>query len=679
MKYIKLFEPLQIRNKTLKNRIIMPAMHLGYSLDGTVDDTELNFYEERAKGGVGFIIIGGCGVEKRGAAPSMIMVDDDKYIPRLALMAERIHKYDCLICAQLYHAGRYAFSFVGNEQPVSSSSTYSKFSKETARELSITEIHDIQKHIADAAERCKKAGFDAVELLGSAGYLINQFLSPVSNERKDEYGGSFENRCRFAMELIDIVKKRVGDSILVGMRVSGDDFVPSSNTYIENAKIAQKYAVAGIDYINVTGGWHETRIPQLTSQVPQGTYAYLAQNIKEKVGKVPVFAGNRINDALVAEEILRDFKADAVCIGRALIADPYFPLKVIENKEWDIMKCLACNQGCFDHVFKMSPVECLRNYTVSREGKFDLSQKTTKPKKVLIIGAGPAGLEAARVATILGHDVTVVDKRDVIGGQANVVFLPPGRESMKDVVDYYQNQITHLGINVWLNTEANEEFIKNFNPEAVIFATGVRYSIPPIEGIDGSKGSDICFADDALYGNHAIGKNVVVVGGSATGIEAAIWAARMGAMEPNIAHFLNFYNALPQDEILMRWIRGPRTVTIMEMLPQIGGSIGKSSRWVMRDEVKMLGITVMTAVRITKLEGKTIHYSTLDKNTHTLDGIDTIILATGVKPNDKLYKEIKKFKPSYAIYNIGDSKDPRTMFESIHEGFRTAYNLDKKE
>ncbi|MHA1395792.1 MAG: oxidoreductase, partial [Promethearchaeota archaeon] len=533
MRFIKIFEPFKIKSLEIANRIVMPAMHMNYSSEGYIDDMELNFYIERAKGGVGLIIVGGCGVEKRGGAPNMVMIDNDKYIDGFKDMAEKIHPYGSKLIAQLYHAGRYAFSFVSGEQPVSASAVYSKFSRETPKELSVEEIKEVQKHIAEAALRVKKAGWDGVELLGSAGYLINQFLSPITNKRTDEYGGSLDNRMRFGLELIDLVKKYVGDDFIVGMRVSGDDFIPESITYVENRIITKKYAEKGIDYINVTGGWHETRVPQITSQVPQGAYAYLAENIKEaiqdvisKTGKdIPVFAGNRINDPIIAEQILRDGKADAVCMGRALIADPYLVKKVKDNKLWDIIKCVACNQGCFDHVFLMKPVECMRNFMVSREGKYDLSKKTQNPQKVLIIGAGPAGLEAARIATLLGHNVTVVEKNSQIGGQVNVSFIPHGRETLKEILLYYKNQIEHLKIDVRLNTEATIEFINDFKPDAVIFATGVKFSIPQIEGINGELGSNICFADEALAGDYPIGKNVVVVGGAATGIETAIWAA----------------------------------------------------------------------------------------------------------------------------------------------------------
>jgi len=676
MKFIKLFEPLKLHTFTIPNRLVIPAMHLNYSIDGKINDQLVNFYEERAKGGVGFIIIGGCSAEKRGGGPAMISIEDDSYIPGLKRLADTVHKYGTKIAAQLYHAGRYAINFSSELGTVSASAVYSKFSKSTPHPLSIDEIDEVQDIIAKAALRAKKANYDAVELLSSAGYLMDQFLSPVTNKRTDKYGGSWDNRVRFSIELIRKVRERVGDDYTIGVRVSGDDFVSGSNTYIEKAKVAVLYEQEGVNWINVTGGWHETRIPQITMLVPPGAYAYLAENIKSKL-KIPVFSSNRINNPELAEEILRDGKADAICMGRALIADPYLPQKVKENKLWDIMKCVGCNQGCFDGVFKMEEIQCMRNYIVSREGKYDLSNKTNSPQKVLIIGAGPAGLEAARVATILGHDVLLVDKKSTIGGQLNVSFVPPGRENLKEIYEYYSNQIIHLPIKLKLNFEATPEFVREYGADVVICATGVKFSIPPIEGIDGSLGSDVCFADEALSGDHPVGQNVVVVGGAATGIETAIWIARKGAISSEVAHFLIFYHVLPQDEIMKKWFRGPRKVTLIELLPRIGSSLGRSTRWTMLDEIKYLDIEVLTSATITKFESKRVNF-THEGEKKYLDDIDTIILATGVKPNSDLYTSLKEMNLAIKLYRIGDCKKSRTLLEAIHEGYKTAYNMGKK-
>ncbi|MFX1374860.1 MAG: FAD-dependent oxidoreductase [Promethearchaeota archaeon] len=673
MKFVKLFEPLKIGNLEIQNRIVLPAMALNYTPNGYINEVLTNFYLERAKGGVSLIIIGGCQVEPRGAGPGFIAVDDDKYVPGLTAFAETIHNQGVKVVAQLYHAGAYAVS----SKAVSSSAVQSNLTRMVPKELSIEEIKVVQESHAIAAERIRKAGFDGVELLGSAGYLINQFLSLKTNKRTDEYGGSLENRLRYPLELIKLVKERVGKDIIVGMRVAGDDFVPGSNTYKDSPVFAKHYYEAGIDYINVTGGWHETRVPQIPMMVPQGAYAYLAENIKNQVG-VPVFSSNRMNDPIVAEQVLRDGKADAICFGRALIADPYLPQKTKENRLWDIRKCIGCNQGCFDKIFSGKSVECMRNYLVSREGTVSLEEKTRNPMKVLVIGSGPAGLEAARVASILGHDVQIVEKNNNIGGQMHVAAVPKGRTDIKDMIDYYWEQINHLGIDLKLNFEATPESINRINPDAVIFATGVKYSIPNISGIDGSQGSNICVANAALSGDYPIGKNVVVIGGGSTGIETAIWAAELGAVSNEVAHFLSFYDLIDRDEIFSKWLKGNRNVTIIEALPKLASNVGRTTRGFLIGIAKKLGISTITSAKITQFKKDSIEFTIEGKDkAEYLSGIDTFILATGVKSNTDLYDKVKESNPSYKIYMIGDSKEPRTFMEAIHEGFQTAYNLDK--
>ncbi|MFW9950609.1 MAG: FAD-dependent oxidoreductase [Candidatus Thorarchaeota archaeon] len=671
MKFVKLFEPFKIKNEEIKNRIVMPAMALNFSRDGGINDKIINFYVERAKGGAGIIIIGGAGVEPRGGGPTMFAIHDDKYIPGYTQFTTNMHNYGAKTFVQLYHAGAYS----GMPDMVSSSAVMSNLTRRVPKELTIDEIKVVQENHASAAERALRAGFDGVELLGSAGYLINQFLSPVTNKRTDKYGGSLENRLRYPLELIKIVKERVGTEMIVGMRVAGDDFVPGSNTYKESAIFAKKYADAGINYLNVTGGWHETRIPQIPMMVPQGAYAYLAENIKSVVD-IPVFSSNRINNPITAERILRNQMADAVCMGRALIADPYLPLKAKENRLWDIRKCVGCNQGCFDHIFTGSSVECMRNYAVSREGKINLDNKTKNPMNVLIIGAGPGGLEAARIAKILGHNVTILEKKHNLGGQANLSWIPPGRHDIHEIIDYYSAQIEHLGINLHLGAEANLESINKYQPDAVIFATGVKYNIPNIPGIDGSLGSEIYLAEKILEGEYPIGKNVVVVGGSATGMETAIWAAEQGSFDSEIAKFIAFYDLMPREELFKRWLRGNRNVTIIDMLPKLGMSIGRTSRGFLIGQLEKLGITSILNANLKRFEGKILTYEQ-ENNIKTLEKIDTFILATGVEPNDDLFNKVKETNPPYKIFKVGDCKKPRTMLEATHEGFSTAYNLDK--
>jgi len=373
MKFFKLLEPFKIGELKLRNRTVMPAMHLGAAENGFVTEQLIEFYRERAAARVGLIIVGGIGASKLGmGGPTMISLSDDKYIPGMLKLVDAIHSEGSKVVAQLYHAGGYAFSKLIGEQSISSSAVYSRFTHETPRALETSEIIDVQDRITQAALRAEKAGFDGIEILSSAGYLIDQFLSPLKNKRTDRYGGeTLEERMTFPLELIRKLKAKLSNKMIIGCRFSGDDFVPGSNTYKEKKKVAIAYEEEGMQYFNVTGGWHETRVPQIPMDTPRTAFAYLAKEIKSVV-KAPVFASNRINDAELAENLLQDFYCDAICFGRALIADPNFVLKIEQNKIGEIRTCVGCNQGCFDSVFKMQFVRCAINPLAGYELKYKI-------------------------------------------------------------------------------------------------------------------------------------------------------------------------------------------------------------------------------------------------------------------------------------------------------------------
>jgi 2,4-dienoyl-CoA reductase (NADPH2) len=322
-----LFSPVRINNLEIKNRIVFPAMHLNYTPEGYVTDQMTAFYENRAKGGAGLIVVGGCTIDKVGGGHFMIRLDTDDFIPGMTALTKNLHAHGTKVFAQLYHAGRYVASWmINNETPVSASAVPSKLTNEAPRPLTTDGIKQIQQYYADAALRAQKAGMDGIEILASAGYLICQFLSPLTNQRIDEYGGSFENRMRFGIEVYKKIREATGDNFAIIMRLSGSDFVRGSNTINETVEFAKALDQAGINGFNITGGWHETHVPQLTFSVPEGAFSYLAMKVRQAV-HVPVIASNRINDPKLAERFINDGWADMVVMGRALIADPMFPEK----------------------------------------------------------------------------------------------------------------------------------------------------------------------------------------------------------------------------------------------------------------------------------------------------------------------------------------------------------------
>nr|WP_212590818.1 FAD-dependent oxidoreductase [Candidatus Prometheoarchaeum syntrophicum]QEE16511.1 Sulfide dehydrogenase subunit alpha precursor [Candidatus Prometheoarchaeum syntrophicum] len=692
MKFFKLLEPFKIGELQLRNRTVMPAMHMGAAENGFVTEQLIEFYRIRAASRVGLIIIGGIGVSKLGTGgPTMVSLSDDKYIPGMRKLVDSIHNEGAKVIAQLYHAGGYAFSKLIGEQSVSSSAVYSRFTHEIPHELSIEEIQDVQERIVQAATRAEKAGFDGIEVLSSAGYLIDQFLSPVKNKRTDRYGGqTLEERMTFPLELVHKLKKNVGHKMIIGCRFSGDDFVPGSNTYLEKKKVAIAYEKEGIQFFNVTGGWHETRVPQIPMDTPKGTFTYLAKEIKSVVS-APVFASNRINTPELAENLLQDFYCDAVCFGRSLIADPDFVLKIEQNKIREIRTCIGCNQGCFDNVFKMQFVRCAINPLAGYELKYKTPKKADFQKKVMIIGGGPAGMEAALTATKLGHKVSLYEKDNKLGGQIKVGSVPQGREELNNIIDYYQNQFKILHISYKTGINITPEIILEENPDIIFFATGVHFKIPKIEGIDGSLNCDIHFADEALAGNCLIGKKVVVVGASATGVETALWVAKKGAMNPEVARFLAFYKGLSIENAMKRTFRGDREVYLLEYLPKIGTSIGKSTKWIFLDEIKMLDINVISNIEVTKFAGNTVYFKDRSeinngqfKNVNSISDVDTFILATGVTSNRDLANSYKKLflqksneKKIPEMKFIGDSRKVGTILDAIKDGFKAALKLGK--
>ncbi len=469
----KLFVPIKINQLEIKNRIVLPAMHLGYTPGGLVSDRLVGFYRERARGGVGLIVIGGCTVDEYGGMSEMIAIHEDRFIDGLSSLAQAVQAEGARLFAQLYQAGRYAYSFlIGGRTPLAPSAIRSKLTGETPKAMNLDEIEMVQESFVQAALRARAAGLDGVEVLGSAGYLISQFLSPITNKREDDYGGSWENRVRFGREVVEKVRQAVGPDFPIMVRVAGNDFMPGGNTNREAAQFAQVLEAAGADAINVTGGWHETRVPQLTMMVPQGAFTYLAQGIRAKV-RVPVVACNRVNDPCLADQLLRQGQADLIGMARALIADPYLPQKAMGGHLQAIQHCIACNQGCFDEVFKLSPVTCLVNPRTGREMESPII-RAEKKKKVLVIGGGPAGMMAAVTAARRGHRVFLYDRNPELGGQLPLAAVPPGRQEMAALGRDLSYQLSLFDVEVHSDQEVTLPLLEAVSPEAVVVATGAR-------------------------------------------------------------------------------------------------------------------------------------------------------------------------------------------------------------
>jgi 2,4-dienoyl-CoA reductase-like NADH-dependent reductase (Old Yellow Enzyme family)/thioredoxin reductase len=662
-----LFAPIQINGMRVKNRIVMTAMHLGYTPQGEVTDQLVEFYAERARGGAGLIIVGGCTIDEYGGMAGMVGLSHDGFIPGLERLTGTVKQYGAKIAAQLYQAGRYTHSaMIGGRKPFSSSEVRSKLTGETPRALELEEIPRVEDSFAEAAARAQKAGFDAVEILGSAGYLICQFLSPITNLRNDRYGGSLQNRMRFGLEVIAKVRRAVEPHYPLLLRIAGNDFMEGGHTNKEARIFASEAEKAGVDLFNVTGGWHETRIPQLSMHVPHKAFTYLAQGIKSAVG-APVISSNRINDPHLGEEILRNGEADMVAMARGLLADPELPNKARGGKAALIYHCIACNQGCFDRIFQLRPVTCLVNPRAGQERETGITS-ASRVRKVLVIGGGCAGMKAACTAAERGHEVFLVEKEDRLGGQLLLNELIPGRHEIVTAARDLENNLRALQVKVLLSTEADASFVKERDVDVVVVATGASPLLPDMPGIKSEK---VVTAWDLLSGNARPGKRVVVIGGNAVGLETALYLGSQGTVTPETLYFLlvNRAESMETTETLLN--RGNKEVTVVEMTKKAGIDIGSSTRWTVMAELRRLGVKIMTGAKAIEINKEGVE---IEKDgSKDLLPADTVVIASGSKPDTKLAEAVKGVVPE--IHVIGDARSPRNALEAIREGFLTGLKI----
>jgi len=667
-----LFSPINIGDLEVKNRIVMSALHLGYATkDGFVTDRLKDFYVERAKGGVGLIVLGMAYVDWVGnggvGATNVIGIDDDKFVPGLTELVEAVHRHGAKFAAQLYHAGRYSLSAITGLQPVSASSVPCRLNRDRPRELSTSEVvATIEKH-GEAARRAREAGFDTVEIGGSAGYLINQFLSPITNRRRDKYGGSFQNRLRFLIEIIECIKEKVGDDFPLMYRTCGSDFIVGGLTLDDYKMIARELERAGVDAIGTTGGWHETTIPEISMQVPRGGYVYLAQGIKAAVS-IPVIAANRINEPLLAEDILQQKKADLVGMGRALLADPELPNKAKEGRLEDIRLCIGCNQGCLDALFTGQPIQCLVNAQAGREREYEIRPAKTM-KRVAVIGGGPAGMEAARVANLQGHQVTLYEKGDSLGGQLSLASAPPGKSEIGSMVKYLSTQIMKSGVNVKMGTEATVDIIKAGKFDAIIAATG---AVPLLPEIPGADRQNIVVAQDVLRGKVKVGEKVIIIGGGSVGCDVALFLAQQRAITDDNAFFLIKYG-VDCEATLSLLRKAGENITIVEKLPRIGRDIGVTTGWIVIGQLKKYGIEVLTDSEVTEITEAGVVIVKDTERSHLR--ADSIVLASGYRPDRSLLEQLNERQCAPEVYAIGDCVEPRKALEAIHEGFKIGQTI----
>jgi 2,4-dienoyl-CoA reductase (NADPH2) len=659
MRFPHLFEPLRAGPVVLKNRVVMPALHLHHDDLGRVSDRLVHFYAARANGGAALLVVGGCSVDLAGGGPLMPILYDDEAHPGFTRLASVIHEGGALAGVQLFHAGRYSYSFVLGEEPVAPSPLPSRLTGHMPRELDHVGIVAVIRSFGDAAERATKAGFDVVEVLGSAGYLLSEFLSPLTNQRTDEWGGSLENRMRLPREVVAEVRRRVGPSVAVSVRVSGSEFMGDFAHREELPVVARMYGEAGADLLNVTGGWHESRVPQITGHVPTAAFAYLARRIKEAVA-IPIVAANRIDAPSVAEELLRGGWADAVSMGRPLLADPELPAKARDGREAEIRPCIACNQECLDAAFEARPVGCTVNPKAGHEGKAPAGPALAA-RKVAVVGAGVAGLEAARTARLRGHEVTLFEHRGELGGDVARATGIPGKGPYLGLLRFYAGQMDRLGVEVLTDTPIDADMLVRQGFEAVILATGATPLVPPIPGVDRPH---VFPARDALSGRRPVGRDVVILGAGGLGLDLAYHLADADTISAETVKFLLIQEAEPVEVIRDLAMRPHRRITLVEKLAKAGRGVGRSTRWILLQELDRRGVRILLTATLVAIE--TDHVLVDQRGTRLSVPADTVLLAAGSVPSTELFEACSgRFE---TVLLVGDASGVRDITSAIREG-----------
>ncbi|MFH1952671.1 MAG: FAD-dependent oxidoreductase [Pseudomonadota bacterium] len=629
-------QPITIGNFTLKNRIVLAPAHVGLTTpSGGIGSEFIGYMEERAKGGVSMVIMGVGLVEGKNQTGSTYpRFDEDRYIPNLFRLTERIHFHNCLACAQLFHPGRFS-----KDEPISASdipgySLRQKYFK--PRAMTVEEIEDMIEYFGDAALRAKRANFDMVELHGATGYLILQFYSPRTNKRTDKYGGHFENRIRFPLEIVKRIKEKCGDDFPIGFRVVGDELLPDGFKLEEAKLFARRLEEVGVSYLSVTAGTVESRFDgegMWSIRSPQAPSVPVASAIKKEVG-IPVMTNGQINDPAMMEEILSRGMADIIALARPLFSDPDLPNKVIRGKVGEVRKCTHCCQ-CFWYLIREWPVTCFQNPEMGKELEYRLSRRALRRKKLLVIGGGPGGLEAARVAAIRGHDVTLWEKDENLGGQLLLASKLPGKEVFnKYTIQWLVRECEKAGVKTATNKDANAEDIEAFEPEAVIAATGASPYIPDIPGINRKnvwKFTDIITEEIKLEN-----KKIVIIGGGLIGSEIAI----LLRMKEN-------------------------KITLVEILPQLAVNMDPFNRAYLLNKIKESDITVLTNTKAIEINESKVVCVNKEQGTSQIECED-VVIAAGTVPNNNIAHQIRPFVGE--CFSIGDCVKPRTALEAIHEG-----------
>ncbi len=673
-KYKHIFEPLDLGFTTIKNRILMGSMHTGLEEEKNGYEKIAAFYGERARGGVGLIVTGGIAPNVQGwTGPFAARMSTQKHARNHKVITEAVHKEGGKICMQILHSGRYGYHPL-SVAPSAIKSPITPFKPFKLRESGIKRtIRDFVK----SAGLAKEAGYDGVEIMGSEGYLINQFIAKRTNKRNDDWGGSYENRMRLPIELVKQTREKVGEEFIIIYRLSMLDLVENGSSWDEIVLLAKEIEAAGATIINTGIGWHEARIPTIATSVPRAAFTWVTQKMKEEV-KIPLITSNRINMPETAEKVLAEGHADMISMARPFLADAFWVNKAEEEKDDEINTCIACNQACLDHVFEQKVASCLVNPRACHETELNYLP-TDKKKRIAVVGAGPAGLAAATVAAQRGHEVTLYDSEKIIGGQFNIAKQIPGKEEFYETLRYFKKQIELHNVILKLNTRVSAEdlAIEGFNE--IILATGIVPRTPRIKGVEHEK---VLNYIDVLKLKKPVGKRVAVIGAGGIGFDVSEYLVHEGeSTSQNIDAWLkewgidkNLEARSGIENVNKEIPPSPREIFMFKRSKgKFGGKLGKTTGWIHRANLKKKNVQFINEVQYTKIDDQGLHY-TQNEEEKILE-VDNVIICAGQLPFKELQEPLQAKGLKVHVIGGADIAAELDAKRAIDQGSRLAAEL----
>ena len=674
MKYKHIFEPLDLGFTTLKNRVLMGSMHTGLEEEKNGIDKIAAYYAERARGGVGLIVTGGIAPNIQGwTGPFSARMSSKKHAKHHKKITKAVHAEGGKICMQILHAGRYGYHPF-NVAPSGKKSPITPF---TPFKLWESGIKRTINDFVNSAKLSKLAGYDGIEIMGSEGYLINQFIAKRTNKRTDNWGGDYENRMRLPIELVKQTREAVGKDFIIIYRLSMLDLVEGGSSWKEIVKLGKAIEAAGATIINTGIGWHESRIPTIATSVPRAAFTWVTKKMKEEI-KIPLITSNRINMPETAEKVLAEGHADMISMARPFLADPEWVNKAKAEKSDEINTCIGCNQACLDHVFQRKVASCLVNPRACHETELNYLPTDNK-KKIAVVGAGPAGLAAATISAERGHEVTLFDAASETGGQFNMAKQIPGKEEFYETLRYFNKQIDLHNVNLKLETKVSTDDLANSDFDEIILATGIK---PRELKIEGSNHSKVLSYIDVLKHKKPVGKRVAVIGAGGIGFDVSEYLSHEGeSTAVNVDAWLKEWGIDKTLEarsgiegITPDFEQSPREIFMLKRSKgKFGGNLGKTTGWIHRSTLKKKKVQFIGEVAYNKIDDDGLHY-TQNEEQKVLK-VDNVVICAGQTPFKELYQPLLDLGKNVHVIGGADFASELDAKRAINQGARLAAKL----